>query len=65
MTKKEIMKIAVAMGVTRAGAKSKKSLIQSIQGKEGNSQCFGSEACDNHGCLWFDECIKYHKVVAS
>lgn len=39
---------------------SKAELIRKIQRKEGNFECFASEAsdhCDQHYCLWRGDCL--------
>lgn len=54
----EIRKVAQNLGV-KAGRMNKTELIRSIQKKEGNCECFGSNIakCSEQECCWRDDCL--------
>lgn len=55
-----IREIAEARGI-RTGKRSKSVLIKSIQSDEGNFDCYSSAhqgVCDQHECMWRDDCFE-------
>jgi hypothetical protein len=56
----EIEKKARSLGVKDTWKYSKKDLIRVIQGKEGNSQCFGTaqSSCAQLACCWRSDCLR-------
>jgi hypothetical protein len=64
MTVREIRDIARNQGI-KTGKLRKAELIKVIQRQEGNFDCFGTAgqgACDQHGCLWRDDCFKEAQI---
>ena len=54
----EIKEIALGMGIA-AGKMKKSELVQAIQKKEGNEQCFDTgkvSHCGQYGCMWREDC---------
>jgi hypothetical protein len=58
MKMQEIRQRAKLLGL-KLGKKRKADLIRTIQAAEGNFPCFqtGSEACDQSGCSWREDCL--------
>lgn len=59
MKLEEIRAIAKSHSI-KPGNLSKTELIRTIQGHEGNFDCYGSASsgeCDQASCLWRDDCI--------
>ncbi len=59
MKLQEIKKIAKTRGI-KAGNMKKAELIHTIQGAEGNFDCYGSAVsgfCDQFNCLWREDCL--------
>ncbi len=55
----EIQKMAKTLGINSFGMR-KTDLIRSIQRKEGNPECYGTERveyCRELSCLWREDCI--------
>ena len=65
MRAQEIVSIAKDKGI-KPGKRKKVELIHLIQSKEGNSACFASNYegnCDQHNCLWREDCLSESKKV--
>lgn len=63
---KEIKRQAQLIGL-KPGKLNKKLLVQSIQRKEGNFDCFSTAAsgyCDQTSCLWRADCLSLPKKKA-
>ena len=61
----EIRKMATNMGIKTYRMK-KYDLIQAIQRKENNIECFGSprvDYCNEKICLWRDDCVSTNHVL--
>jgi hypothetical protein len=59
MKMQEVVSIAKEMGL-RPGKSKKAELIRQIQATEGNADCYGCEgasSCDQHQCLWREDCL--------
>lgn len=56
----EIEKKARSLGIKDTWKYSKKDLIKTIQGSEGNFDCFATARgyCDQLACCWRDDCLK-------
>lgn len=66
MKLQEIKDIAVNLGLKPGKAK-KVELVRMIQGAENNIPCYATEVsanCDQHGCLWRDDCGTEAKKLA-
>jgi hypothetical protein len=59
MTKKEIVKIAMDLGIKGVSRLRKAELVRAIQKHEGNYPCFGTADgyCDQMDCLWRKDCL--------
>lgn len=60
MNLKQVKEIAKSKGV-KVGNMKKDDIIRAIQHAEGNFDCFGTATggeCDQHNCLWRDDCLK-------
>ncbi|MEW5745375.1 MAG: Rho termination factor N-terminal domain-containing protein [Nitrospirota bacterium] len=58
MKLQEIREIAKERGI-KGGKMKKQELIRAIQQDEGNEPCFATgriETCEQHGCLWRNDC---------
>ena len=65
MNYNEIRKMATDMGIKPHRMK-KHVLIQEIQRKENNIDCFGSprvDYCNEGTCLWRDDCISTNHIL--
>ncbi|MCP4078269.1 MAG: SAP domain-containing protein [Gammaproteobacteria bacterium] len=67
MNMQQIRAIAKPMDI-RTSRLSKINLIREIQTVEGNNACFATKSaydCDQHECIWRDDCIVAAKKVAA
>ena len=63
MVMQEIREIARDSGI-KPGKMSKLMLVRTIQENEGNTVCFAtaqSNECEQHGCLWRNDCLAADK----
>lgn len=67
MTLQKIRKVASEHGIS-GGKLDKISLVRAIQRQEGNFDCFASARdgqCDQHDCLWREDCLASSQQAAS
>ncbi len=65
MKMQEVVAIAKERGL-KPGRSKKADLIHLIQNSEGNAQCFaceGASNCDQHQCLWREDCLSTSKKM--
>jgi len=63
MVMQEIRDMARDNGI-KPGKMSKLMLVRTIQESEGNTVCFAttvSSGCEQHGCLWRNDCLAADK----
>ncbi len=60
MNLQEIRRIARHQGLKKVERLDKVALVRTIQRQEGNFDCFATAVdavCDQHRCLWRDDCF--------